>query len=292
MRTIDMIINSTISSRETAKQIERDDRVLMTYEKYPELKRIDNNIKDTIRNNLMKILDDEIDPDSYESREETELVSAREHFLRSNCIASDFDKLWPVCEKCGDTGYIRKGSIRRVCSCMRSELEEAFKEAGLGDFESVRPSHLDEKAVKNQDNKRKEARKKLDSVINDLLENKEQKALIYHDKAQTGKTYLSICFTKVAIGCGFSGCYVKTDDLMNSSEEDIDDYKYCDFMVIDDFSSTLTNNFKIRVAMDRILETRLNNNKFTLIIMNESPSEAVNKSDEKIAAKLSRLECL
>ncbi|MCR5804823.1 MAG: hypothetical protein K6G47_11235 [Clostridia bacterium] len=292
MRTIDMIISATLSNRDTVKQIERDERVLRTYEKYPELQKIDNNLKDNIRANLMKILDDELDPNNLHDDEESKLIEKREQFLKVNCISSDFDKLWPVCEKCGDTGFIRKGSIRRVCNCMRDELEEAFGEAGLGDFASVRPSLLDEKAVKNQENKRKEARSKLDSVMASLIENKKQKALIYHDKAQTGKTYLSICFTKVAIGCGFSGCYVKMDELIGASDEKVSDYKYCDFLVIDDFSSTLTNNFKIRFALDRILETRLNNGKFTLIIMNESPSEAVDKSDEKIAAKLSRLECL
>lgn len=292
MRTIDMIISATLSNRDAVKQIERDARVLRTYEKYPELQRIDNNIKDNIRANLMKILDNELDPEDIQNEEENRLLKAREQFLRMNCISSDFDKLWPVCEKCDDTGFVSKGNIRRVCSCMRDELEEAYKEAGLGDYSSVKPSLLDEKAIKNQENKRKEARSRLDSVIASLIDKKEQSALIYCDKAQTGKTFLSICFTKVVIQCGFSGCYVKMDDLMNASDERVSDYKYCDFLVIDDFSSVLTNNFKIRFALDRILETRLNNGKFMLIIMNESPSEAVNKSDEKIAAKLSRLECL
>ena len=292
MRTIDMIINETLSNRDTVKQIERDDRVLRTYEKYPELQKIDNNIKDNIRANLMKILDDELDPDNYNDEAENELINKRQQFLKVNCISSDFDKLWPVCEKCGDTGFVRKGSIKRVCTCMRSELEEAFAEAGLADFKTVRPSLLDAQAIKNQENKRAQARSRLDKVIASIIEKKEQDSLIYSDKAQTGKTYLAICLTKVAINCGFSGCYVKMDELMNSSDEKIADYKYCDFLVIDDFSSTLTNNFKIKFAMDKILETRLNNGKFTLIVMNESPSEAVDKSDEKIAAKLSRLECI
>ena len=292
MRTIDMIISATLSNRDTVKQIERDERVIRTYEKYPELQRIDNNIKDNIRANLMKILDDELDPDNLHDDEERNLLEKREQFLKVNCISADFDKLWPVCEKCGDTGFIRKGNLRVVCKCMGDELSEAFREAGLGDFESVRPSLLDLKAIKNPENKRKEARSKLDSVIVSITDKKEQKPLIYSDKAQTGKTYLAICFTKVAIGCGLSGCYVKMDDLINASDERVNDYKYCDFLVIDDFSSILTNNFKIRFALDRILETRLNNGKFTLIIMNESPAEAVDKSDEKIAAKLSRLECL
>ena len=66
MRTIDMIISATLSNRDTVKQIERDERVIRTYEKYPELQRIDNNIKDNIRANLMKILDDELDPDNLQ----------------------------------------------------------------------------------------------------------------------------------------------------------------------------------------------------------------------------------
>ena len=293
MKTIDSLIRNTISNRNALMETERDRRILSIYEKYPDLRRIDSDISDIRRDTLMKLLDGEIGSEDYISSEERTLLEKRSKFIKDNCISADFDRVGVECEKCGDTGFIKKrGNIRTVCSCMKAELEKAYEEAGLGDFYSVKPSALDESQIKNSSNKRKTARERLDKVMADLLSGKDQSTIIYSDGSSTGKTFLAVCFTKIVINCGFSGAYIKTDDLMETTEDQLDDLRLCDFLVIDDFSGAQTKNYKVRYNLNRILETRILRNLFTLIVTGESPEEAVRDSDERIASKLSRLESI
>ena len=86
--------------------------------------------------------------------------------------------------------------------------------------------------------------------------------------------------------------YVKLDDLYDMSESELEDVRYADFLIIDDFISSSTKSFKIAAALNRILEFRSMNEKFTMLVMGESPSEAVSGSEERVAAKLSHMECI
>ena len=292
MRTIDSFINETLNSRQVQKQIDMEGRIDKTYEKYPELQEIDEKILEIRKEKIMKLLENESSSPDLESKDENDLKAKRAKFLKNNCIAPEFDQEWVICEKCNDTGYVKKGSIRTVCSCMKDELEDAFKAAGLGDFKNIKPSLMDPKAIKNPKNKRAEARKKLDSVMAGIFKGEPQSSLIYSDGAQTGKTFLSVCVTKILIGCGLNAVYVKLEDLYDMSESELEDVRYADFLIIDDFISSSTKSFKIAAALNRILEFRSMNEKFTMLVMGESPSEAVSGSEERVAAKLSHMECI
>ena len=292
MRTIDSFINETLNSRQVQKEIELDERIAKTYDKYPDLRKIDVKLLDVRRDSMMMLLDGEITEDEIISDSEKKLIEQRAKFLKDNCIMPEFDKIWAVCEKCNDTGYVERGKFKAVCSCMKEDLSRAYNEAGLADYKNIKPSHLSTDAIKNPTNKRDQAKKKLDAAMSALLNGEPMNSVIYQDGPQTGKTFLSVCVTKILIGCGKNAIYIKLEDLYDKNDYDLEDIRYCDFLIIDDFTSSGTKSYKIASALNRILECRSINNKFTLIVMGESPAEAVSGSEERIAAKLSRLECI
>ena len=118
MRTIDSFINETLNSRQVQKEIELDERIAKTYDKYPDLRKIDVKLLDVRRDSMMMLLDGEITEDEIISDSEKKLIEQRAKFLKDNCIMPEFDKIWAVCEKCNDTGYVERGKFKAVCSCM------------------------------------------------------------------------------------------------------------------------------------------------------------------------------
>ncbi len=288
MKTINDFISETCSHRRARKEALRDERILDTYTKYPELERIDEFVFKIRRTNIIKMLEELTDPANVVNEEVNELNTKRANFIKDHGIDPKFDELQPECPKCNDTGYIQKKSLSVVCSCMGEELIDAYNAAGLKDFDSVVPKNFKVDYIKNFAARRDVVHKKLVNILSSIAEGKKHSTYVYSDGVQTGKTYLSVVITKIAITLGLSAAYIKCEDLQTMTPEDVEEFKRIKLLIIDDYIGATTRSRYLAYNLNVILEARENLGYATVVVSNETKIEIVQNSDERIAGKLSR----
>lgn len=287
MRTINTIISETRSLRQARMENLRDDRIASAYRKFPELERIDTVLFTARRNNLLRVIQNQIDVEAVIDDNVKHITETRNNFLNSHNIPLDFDELIPECKLCNDTGFVKKKSLTVVCNCMSQELIEAYNEAGLSDYNSVLPNNFKPSYIPKSADRRTDVHKSLVKILNSISEGKSHSVYIYSDGAQTGKTFLSVVITKIAITLGLSAVYVKCEDILNYSDDSIDGLKHFDLLIIDDYVSGVTRMRNLAGTLNSILEARKNRGLATVIVSNETKIEMVENSDERIAGKLS-----
>lgn len=288
MKTIKQFIADTCSFRRARMETDCNDRILETYAKYPELEHIDSIILKVRRTNLIKVIEMQMEPSMIVSDEERQLIAKRKDFLAKYGIDESFDEIRPECPKCKDTGFIKQKSLMVVCSCMSNELIEAYNEAGLSDYNSIVPKNFKADYIPSAAERRKEANKTLVRILNSITEGKSHPLYVYSDGAQKGKTYLAVVVTKIAITLGLSAAYVKCEDLTDIYDDKLESYKSFDLVIIDDYISGATRIRNLASVLNAIIETRNSRGLATVIVSNETKLEMVEKSDERIAGKISR----
>lgn len=288
MRTINQIISETCNTRRARVEVARDNRMIAIYALNPELERIDSFIFKRRRDNILKVIQDGSDVQSIANQEMKDLYKQRKDLMSRRGIDERFDEIHPECPLCNDTGYVKKNSLRVVCSCMSQEIVEAYEEAGLSDYNSIVPKNFKPDYISSAASRRSDVYKSIGKILNSISIGELHPIYVYSDGPQTGKTYLSVVAIKIAITLGLSAAYVKCEDLVNISEDRLDNYKNYSLLVIDDFVSGVTRNWNIAGTLNSILETRSSRGLATIVVSNESVFEMVEKSDERVAGKLSR----
>ena len=291
MKTIAMLISDACRRREADKEIERQNRIDAVYRAHPEIERIDRAIMLERTQSLIRVTEQDLDASDLPTEEEKALLIKRASLLRTTGTDPEFDSEFPVCSKCNDTGYISKERkntvIRKVCSCMKEELKEAYAEAGLADYESVIPSSFDPAFIERSKDKRKLVNQTLVEGVLKLGAGKRADTFIYTDGVQSGKTFLTICFAKFAIELGYSVMYVKCDDIQSFEGDTIDWMKNCDVLLVDDFSSGITGVYRISNILNSVMDVRNAKGLLSVFVTNESKEEIVAKCEERVAGKLS-----
>ena len=294
MKTINNLIRETCNARKADKEIERNNRIEEIYTVYPQLERLDEGIIRVRGQNLIRIAEKNLDISDLPTEEEKRLDAMRKDFIAKHCIDPAFDEEKVISSKCSDTGFIKKKYkdryIYKVCGCMQSELEEAYEAAGLGDFSLILPSAFDPEYIEVSEEKRINVNRRLTKALTDYILDGNSDTYIYTDGVQTGKTFLSVCFAKVAIELGCSVMYMKIDNFgqldLTEDKDKINFLKDCDFLLIDDFASIITGNNRVAYLLNMILEARQAKGLISLVISNETKEMIVDSCDERIAGKL------
>ena len=288
MRTINQIISETCNTRRARVEIARDNRMIAIYALNPELERIDSYMFKRRRDNILKVIQEGKGVETIANKEMKDLIAKRKDLMARRGIDERFDEIHPECPLCKDTGYVKKNSLRVVCSCMSREIVEAYEEAGLSDYNSIVPKNFKPDYISSSASRRSEVYKSIGKILNSISIGELHPIYVYSDGPQTGKTYLSVVAIKIAITLGLSAAYTKCEDLININEDRLENYKNYNLLVIDDFISGATRNWNIAGTLNSILETRNSRGLATIIVSNESVFEMVEKSDERVAGKLSR----
>lgn len=289
MKTIDSFISQEVSNRKIKKRIDRDVCVKSYYASYPELKELDEMIVEARRYAFLNIIRKQTDSALAFSKED-ELTKARDRLLVTQNIDPDYDEEKTICWKCQDSGYIHKeGSVTKVCECMQNQLEACYQTSGMQDYESIRLTGYGKKYTTST--KREQIRLDLVTMLAmEDISRQKTTLCIYSDLAGTGKTYLSVCIAKVAIGVCKSAFYCKAEAFGDSYAEDysqrMNDYKNCDVLVIDDFSSDATKLSKTASALSEILEVRGTKKLLTILTTRETIDSLLNDVDYRIEGKL------
>ena len=284
MKTITDAINDRLFHLKNEKEMLSSRLTEATYNKYPELRRIDRDIFDVKTSRMICSIEHDTAPVAALNKREEDLQEERKKFLLDNNIPENFGEPQVRCDKCNDTGFTQtKDGKRVVCKiCMKGALEEVFTESGLKDFGSYTLKSFEFDYF--QDGK---ARQKTFNGIRDLIEGKKSDKLqLLTGGIQTGKTFLAVVSCKYAIARGFSSYYIKADSFGELSNSDIEEFKEYDIIFIDDYSADVTKIYKTATNLHNLLEARLASGKPTVIVSSSPLEILVSESDERVAGKL------
>ncbi|MBQ3876200.1 MAG: ATP-binding protein [Oscillospiraceae bacterium] len=232
-----------------------------------------------------------------------ELQKKRDDLLKGNGIPKDYLKCRYYCEKCHDTGYLTTG----LCDCLKKLLiNESAKDLNMKvpldkfSFDNFRLEFYDTNLVpglKEPITPREQAKKNLD-FCKEYASNfsKESPNLLLGGGTGLGKTHLSLAIVKEVLKKGYSVVYISAVQLVlnleghrfNSDEQNkysIDSFLECDLLVIDDFGSEPISSFSV-ASVYNIINTRLMQQKQTIINTNLSGQRIVDQYEERVASRL------
>ncbi len=263
-------------------QNRRNLRVREVYEKFPEIKEIDDKINEIGSNTLNEILKN---PDKKGLKEkmhkEFELLKKkRKELLKKNNIPEDFDKVEYRCSKCNDTGYIEgKGK----CTCFnQSIINFSYNQSGMNEmikkqnFDTFDLTLFDKKkydrektAYENMKNIKKFCEKYVENFDNETTN------LCFYGDTGLGKTFMSCCIAKALMDKGKSVIYIRAaklfrmldDDRFGRGTEGINEIYDCDMLIIDDLGTEAENKFVVPSLLE-IVNERINKNKKMIISTN------------------------
>lgn len=273
------------------------------YREYPRLAEIDRELRLTMVGLMANALRQGEDVHTVldEIRElNLSLQREREWIIEAAEYEEGFLDDSPICAKCGGSGYV--GS--NMCSCLRELCRQEQKKeltsllgTGKESFDSFRidlyPDDYDPKLGTSP-------RKLMQSNFNICKKyaqnfNPSIGSLLFSGATGLGKTFLSACIARHIADQGFSVMYETAIRIFSDfeaekfgSEENIGKtrkYFDCDLMIIDDIGTEMTTNFTVSVLYN-IINTRMMENKATIISTNLTPDAIEKRYSPQIASRI------
>ncbi|SHH52350.1 ATP-binding protein [Tepidibacter thalassicus] len=278
------------------------------YKKIPRIKEIDDKIFQIGLSLSKAVLM------SPEKREEiiqkakiemNKLKKEKNHILTTNNIPLDYLEIKYKCEKCKDTGFIKNGI---KCDCLKQELiNNAYKISNLSKMvEKENFNHFDINLFsdKKSDDEEISPRENMwhiysicENFILNFDENNDENLLFYGNTG-LGKTFMCSCIAKELLDKGKIVIYKTAYDLIEVaksykfekqfSSTDKENYKIlfeCDLLIIDDLGTEIINTFSTSEIFN-IINSRLIENKKTIISTNLSPAQIASTYTERIFSRL------
>ncbi|SCW36608.1 DNA replication protein DnaC [Ruminococcaceae bacterium YRB3002] len=286
MTSIREIIKSSNFSVESAREIDRENRIRQVYSEYPDLEKLDNDIVATRATMMIATLEDNKVEIAHCESLEKKLLDKRERFMARNGIDPAFDEERPVCSRCGDTGFYKNSSgVEQVCPCRKKELEECYDLSGLKNHSHVKlDNYKDDHFGKK--NHRAKLRRRLIEILMGKDKPDTRSLWILSDGIQTGKTFLAVYYIKFAVNLGYSARYMRLDELINIYDEDITELAEDDILVIDDYIANMTMTGMVGTRLNALLESRRSPGKITLIVTSFPVNSIIADSDVRVTGKL------
>lgn len=287
------------------RERENDARRKDAYARYPRLAEIDRELRLTMTQLMASALRQGEDPAQAiaEIREKNlALQREREWILEAGEFDEDYLDETPVCTKCGGSGYV--GST--MCSCLRELCRQEQKKeltsllgSGRETFDTFRldvyPDAYDPKLGTSP-------RQLMKSNFNicrkyALTFGAGSGNLLFSGATGLGKTFLSACIARQVADRGYSVVYDTAIRLFSDFEAEkfgayMEEnrglsrrYLECDLLIIDDLGTEMTTQFTIS-ALYHLLNTRLMENRATVISTNLADNEIENRYSPQIASRI------
>ncbi|MBP3436768.1 MAG: ATP-binding protein [Clostridia bacterium] len=220
------------------------------------------------------------------------LSQKRKELIRALGLPADYTAVKYTCSLCNDTGYTEKG----MCSCFQRLLsEEALRASGLGNlalsqgFDNFSLSYYDKEALPYLEKALKEAK--------DFAESFESTGanLLFVGGTGLGKTHLSTAIARRVVERGFDVVYDIAPNIISEFEEDrfkkqgdeslTDKYFEASLLIIDDLGTEVQNPFSLS-TLYRLINTRINNNKSTIISTNLGQKNLTERYEARLTSRL------
>lgn len=286
-------------------QREYEARLKDAYTRFPRLQEIDRELQMTMAQLVTAALRHGEDPSQAIARireKNLALQREREWLLEAGEFEEGYLENTPVCAKCGGSGYV--GS--QMCSCLRELCRQEQKKeltsllgTGRETFDTflldVYPDAYDPKLGASP----RQLMKSNFNICRKYAQNfgPGSGSLLFSGATGLGKTFLSACIARQVADRGFSVVYETAIRLFSdfeaekfgaSQEENRGrsrKYLECDLLIIDDLGTEMTTQFTTSVLY-HLLNTRMMENRSTIISTNLADTEIENRYSPQIASRI------
>ncbi|SHJ93324.1 ATP-binding protein [Paramaledivibacter caminithermalis] len=289
-------------------QKELEYRKSQVYELIPRVKEIDDEIAKIGIKLSRAILNN---PKNYEKEVEKiktytdKLKQEKAILLTENNVPLNFLEIHYNCSLCNDTGFLDNGL---KCNCLKQRLiNEAYNMSNISyilDKENFQNFNIDifpNEKFDDEDLTPRENMLNILSISEGFVNNFDKdngENLLFYGTTGLGKTFLCNCIAKALLDKGKIVVYQTAFKILEILEE----YKFskdrtpeikesynllfdCDLLIIDDLGTELTNTFT-NVELFNIINTRLINNKKTIVSTNNAPLKIAEKYSDRIYSRI------
>ncbi|MBQ6432265.1 MAG: ATP-binding protein [Oscillospiraceae bacterium] len=294
-----------LEQAKTERERENDAHRREAYRRYPRLEEIDRELRLTMTQLMATALRQGEDPSQAiaQIREKNlALQCERDWILEAGDFEESFLDETPICAKCGGSGYV--GS--QMCTCLRELCRQEQKKeltsllgSGQETFENFRldvyPDAYDPKLGTSP----RQLMKSNFNICRRYAQNfgEGSGSLLFSGATGLGKTFLSACIARQVADRGYSVVYETAIRLFSDfeaekfgayAEENRDKtrkYLECDLLIIDDLGTEMTTQFTTS-ALYHLLNTRMMENRATIISTNLADNEIENRYNPQIASRI------
>lgn len=291
-----------------AEQI-ADKNMEYLFNKYPEFEKINSEIAKCGLNLAKEKLQSSDNSKPNLLKQKLELLKENKHSILKSINLTEADLLPKYeCPICKDTGYIHSNSNFTMCSCLKQRLINiSYNKCNINklDFENFSTFNINMYSDEVNEQKYHSSvsprqniliiKKIIDNFLSDF-ENPKGKNLLFTGSPGLGKTFLSNCIAKELIDNGKIVLYqtapIMLDNIIDSkfgknniSKDFSNNVLSADLLIIDDLGTESINNIKF-TELFNIINTRILNNKKTIISTNLSIQNLFSIYDERIVSRI------
>ena len=275
------------------------------YARYPRLAEIERELQMTMAQLMATALRKGEDPtEAIAQIREKNLALQRERdwMLEAGDLEEGYLDDAPICSKCGGSGY----AGAQMCSCLRELCRQEQKKelttllgSGRETFDSLR---LDVYSDTYEAELGTSPRKLMQSNFNICRRyaqsfTPQSGSLLFTGATGLGKTFLSACIARQVADRGYSVVYDTAIRLFSDFEAEkfgmaqesnrglSRKYLECDLLIIDDLGTEMTTQFTVS-ALYTVVNTRMMENRATIISTNLAPSALEGRYSPQIASRL------
>ena len=291
-----------LAHRRADRESQNAARLARAYEKVPQLRQIDMQLRQTMAVAAQAVFAQGGDVQSAmnRAREENQALQAqRKALLEANFAPGYLDEA-PACPHCGDTGYI--GSA--MCQCLhdlcrreqRKELGAAF--SGGESFQNFRLDYYPDTVIPELKTSARNVMEKNLRFCREYAESFSCDAgnLLLCGGTGLGKTHLALAMGAAIVDQGYSVCYETAISLFSKLEKakftpsetaaaQAERLESCDLLIVDDLGTEMPGQF-VTAALYGLLNQRLLSRKPMIITTNLTVSEAGLRYSPQIASRL------
>jgi len=278
------------------------------YRKIPRLRVIDDQIRvHSLKTNKFIINNPENIEEEIEKLQTFigELKKEKAFVLTENNIPLDYLTMNYDCKFCNDTGFLENG---QKCKCFKQKIiNHYYKMSNLQhklDTENFQNFNIDIFSEGSLDDHKKTQKENIKDILSKAesfafsFDSPKVSNLLLTGPPGQGKTYLCNCVASALISRGNLVIYQTAFKLIeiiekarfgkDSFSSENNSYQMlfnADLLIIDDLGTEFINTFT-NVEMFNIINSRLNQNKKTIISTNLSPIQLKEKYSERISSRL------
>lgn len=281
-----------------------EERKRVLHGKLPAVKAIDDRLSMTglkVFEATVRLHGEALDKQLAVLRAENEaLLHERAVMLTENGYPADYSDVKYECKECSDSGFVGIS----MCRCMKEKLIFAgYESSGIGSlirtksFDNYDPNLQkgNEKAYENAVMVHGFCRSYAEGFDSDTSPN-----LLFIGATGLGKTHLSAAIAGCVIGRGYDVVCETAQNFFadfeyerfnrpygkdEGEESRTDRYYDCDFLILDDLGTEMTNQFTVS-CLYNILNTRLNRGKPMLINTNLTRDELNKRYADRVTSRL------
>ena len=275
-----------------------DKRVNDTYDKYPLLKELDDEISSKIIADTLKKIGASAASSDGASLEE--LKAKRLSYLKEIGIDDNYLTSYYHCDKCRDTGYLEDGTL---CTCfIKLKAELMIKRSPIRDrigkdtFSNFSFDYYSDKANDNGISPKDAAKAAYDEAVSFVKGYPSNENMLITGPTGVGKTYLTTAIVSELIKDAHMVCYLPAADLFeimgdhtfnrpSSGDISYKDVVNSKVLIIDDLGTELNSGF-VDSTLFSLINNRLNQGLSTIISTNLGINQIGENYSSRIASRI------